>query len=212
MAISFVFQTTNHFFIFIINTISEKYVTCGSTIKLAHVESGSNHFLNSDERTLQCGSGQQLVTAVKTTDASALWQVRESDGKPVWDVGKPIKCGEFIRLTHLGTNNNLHTHSHKSPLSKQHEITGFGNGSGEGDKSDDWRVMCNGEEFWLRGEEISLRSATTSRYLGAASNAKFTEQNCGRGCPILNHLEVFGRKEDDKHTKWKTDAGVYLYK
>lgn len=170
--------------------------------------------LTSDERQLQSGSGQQLVTAAVSPDShNTLWQVREGDGKPVCDIGKPIKCGEVIRLTHLNTNNNLHTHGHKSPLSKQNEVTGFGNGQGEGDKGDDWRVMCSGgEEFWLREEEVSFRSVATTRYLGAASNAKFNEQNCGRGCPILNHLEVFGRQQNDHHTKWKTEVGVYLYK
>lgn len=167
------------------SAIKEKYVTCGSTIKLAHIESGGKFFLMSDERQLQSGSGQQLVTAVASADShNALWQIREADGAPACDIGKPIKCGDIIRFTHLNTNNNLHTHGIKSPLSKQHEVTGFGNGQGEGDKGDDWRVMCSsGEEYWLRDEEVSFRSSATSRYLGSASNAKFTEQNCGRGCP-----------------------------
>lgn len=197
-----------------LSSLIEKHVTCGSTVKLAHVESGGKHFLMSDERTLQSGSGQQLVTAAVSTDShNALWQIREKDGAPACDLGKPIKCGGVIRLTHINTNNNLHTHGIKSPLSKQHEVTGFGNGQGEGDMGDDWRVMCSsGEEYWLRGEEVSFRSSATSRYLGSASNAKFTQQNCGRGCPILDHLEVFGRQQNDQHTKWKTDVGVFLYK
>lgn len=136
----------------------------------------------SDERQLQSGSGQQLVTAAAISNShNGLWQVREANDDPHCDTAAPIKCGEIIRLTHLGTNNNLHTHGIKSPLSNQHEVTGFGNGSGEGDSGDDWRVMCSGGgEYWLRGGEVSFRSTATSRYLGAASNIKFSEQNCGR--------------------------------
>eukprot|EP00804_Cyclotella_cryptica_P030780 CCRYP_015045-RA/>CCRYP_015045-RA protein AED:0.42 eAED:0.42 QI:0/0.5/0.33/1/1/1/3/76/214 len=192
----------------------EKFVSCGSSVKLTHIESGGKFFLSSDERQLQSGSGQQLVTASSISNShNALWQVREANGVPHCDTAAPIKCGAIIRLTHLNTNNNLHTHGIKSPLSNQHEVTGFGNGSGEGDSGDDWKVMCSGgEEYWLRGGEVSFRSTATSRYLGAASNIRFSEQNCGRGCPILNHLEVFGRQQNDQHTKWKTDVGVYLYK
>lgn len=162
--------------------LKEKYVTCGSSVKLTHVESGGKFFLMSDERQLQSGSGQQLVTAAAISNShNALWQVREANGAPHCDTAAPIKCGEIIRLTHLGTNNNLHTHGIKSPLSNQHEVTGFGNGSGEGDSGDDWRIMCpGGEEYWSRGKEVSFRSTATSRYLGAASNIRFSEQNCGR--------------------------------
>ena len=52
----------------------------------------------------------------------------------------------------------------------------------------------------------------TNRYLGASSTVKFTEQNCGRGCPILNQLEVFARDKNDSHSHWKVELGVHLTK
>ena len=88
--------------------------------------------------------------------------------------------GHHRRLTHITTKNNLHTHGIKSPLSNQLKVTGFGNSQGDSDNGDDWRVMCSsGDEYWVRGEEVSFR-------------------------------KVFGRQQNDGHTKWKTEVGVYL--
>ena len=45
----------------------------------------------------------------------------------------PIKCGSVIRLTHLNTNRNLHSHHFQSPLSRNLEVSAFGE-NGEGDE------------------------------------------------------------------------------
>ena len=45
----------------------------------------------------------------------------------------PIKCGSIIRLTHLNTNRNLHSHHFQSPLSRNLEVSAFGD-SGTGDE------------------------------------------------------------------------------
>lgn len=96
------------------------------------------------------------------------------------------------------------------------QVTGFGQ-DGSGDSGDDWKVICEGggyfsgtSEYWNRNTPIQLKSVATNRYLGASSTVKFTEQNCGRGCPILNHLEVFGRTQNDSYSHWKVEQGVHL--
>ncbi|KAL3767176.1 hypothetical protein ACHAWU_003267 [Discostella pseudostelligera] len=194
----------------------DKYVTCGSAIKLTHVESGGNYFLNSDERQLQSGSGQQLVTVAEDNRSpQGLWQVREAHDEgnivpPACLTGAPVPCGKTIRLNHIVTGSNLHTHGIRSPLSNQQEVSGFGR-DGSTDLGDDWIVVCN-TGHWKRDTPMQLRSAATNRYLGASSSVKFTEQNCGRGCPILNHLELFGREANDLYTQWKVELGVHLHK
>lgn len=113
----------------------------------------------------------------------------------------------------------MHTHGIRSPLSNQHEVTGFGQ-QGEGDSGDDWTVTCEaggyfsggGDEHWIRDKPVQFKSVATNRFLGASSTVKFTEQNCGRGCPIMNHLEVFGRNSNDSYSHWKVELGVLLYK
>lgn len=38
----------------------------------------------------------------------------------------PIKCGDIIRLQHLPTGKNLHSHYFQSPLSGNQEISAYG--------------------------------------------------------------------------------------
>lgn len=147
-----------------------------------------------------------------------LWQIREQYMGQFREAGTPVKCGDVIRLMHVDTGSNLHTHGIRSPLSNQHEVTGFGQ-NGEGDAGDDWTVVCEGggyfggaAEYLNRDRPFQLQSAATKRYLGASSTVKFTEQNCGRGCPIMNQLEVFARSTNDSYSHWKVELGVHLSK
>lgn len=63
------------------------------------------------------GSGQQSVTGVESADdANSYWQIRGKPHKPC-QRGAAIKCGDTIRITHMKTGRNLHTHHFSSPLS-----------------------------------------------------------------------------------------------
>ena len=50
-------------------------------------------------------------------------------------------CGQIIRLEHLLTGKNLHSHDIPSPLSRKFEVSGYGD-DGEGDASDNWMIEC----------------------------------------------------------------------
>lgn len=59
------------------------------------------------------------------------------------EVGKPVQCGETIRLEHLDTRKNLHSHLFRAPLSGNQEVSAFGDENGNGDTGDNWQVhMC----------------------------------------------------------------------
>ncbi|KAG7348572.1 MIR domain containing protein [Nitzschia inconspicua] len=206
-------------------------VTCGSVIKLTHVESsaaaatksGSFYNLNSEAKNLGSGSGQQIVTAVDNpTSLDTLWWVREPSDPPSrgndaacsGGTASPIKCGQIIRLTHLETMRNLHSHNVKSPLSRQQEVSGYGAGDGLGDNGDDWRVVCStsGVTYWRREAKVYLQHVDSTKYLGASSTVKFTQQNCGHNCPIMNHEEVFARSSLDKYGLWFVESGVHIHR
>jgi len=202
----------------------ENFLTCGSAVKLSHFESkaktGQAHFMSSEGKNLGGGSGQQIVTAVTDpTTTNTLWWIREpndpgSRGNALLACksGKPaekIQCGSILRLTHVNTMRNLHSHDVRSPLSKQQEVSGYGAGDSNGDNGDDWQVMCAG--YWSRSQMFQLLHVDSQRYLGASSTVKFTNQNCGHQCPILNHLEVFGRAQKDSYANWFVEMGVHLY-
>jgi dolichyl-phosphate-mannose--protein O-mannosyl transferase len=46
---------------------------------------------------------------------------------------QPIECGQTIRMTHVSTNRNLHSHHFQSPLSHNLEVSAYGD-NGEGDE------------------------------------------------------------------------------
>ena len=210
-------------------------ITCGSVVKLTHVESSSasrtneEFLLNSESKNLGSGSGQQIVTAVagQPTSLNMMWWIRgpndpehrkehsSSEGGSACKDGtaQPIKCGEMIRLTHLDTQVNLHSHEVKSPLSRQQEVSGYGTGDGAGDNGDDWRVICStgSAKYWRRESQVYFYHVDSGKYLGASSTVKFTHQNCGHNCPILNHLEAFSRAAQDKYGQWLVEGGVHIH-
>ena len=52
-----------------------------------------------------------------------------------------MKCGDLIRLEHLETHRNLHSHNVQSPLTRRNEVSAFGE-DGEGDPMDNWKIEC----------------------------------------------------------------------
>eukprot|EP00027_Filamoeba_sp_ATCC50430_P005215 CAMPEP_0168552928 /NCGR_PEP_ID=MMETSP0413-20121227/6980_1 /TAXON_ID=136452 /ORGANISM="Filamoeba nolandi, Strain NC-AS-23-1" /LENGTH=165 /DNA_ID=CAMNT_0008583579 /DNA_START=146 /DNA_END=640 /DNA_ORIENTATION=- len=153
-------------------------VTCGSVIKLKHISTG--HRLHSHQVTYGSGSGQQSVTGFPgTDDPNSFWVVRGPMGKHC-PRGTPIKHGDVIRLQHLGTGRNLHSHLHKSPLTNQQEVSAFGD-EGHGDTGDNWRVVAK-TDVWSRADTVRLQHADTNRYL-SSNKSKF-------GNPIPGQTEV----------------------
>lgn len=65
----------------------------------------------------ETGSGQQSVTGVTAVeDSNSYWSVRGTSDA-LCHRGNPVKCGQTIRLTHVNTGRNLHSHYFASPLS-----------------------------------------------------------------------------------------------
>lgn len=133
------------------------HVTCGSVIKLAN---GNYHVrLHSHDVKYGSGSGQQSVTGTETgEDVNSYWAVKGLTDKPC-QRGVPIECGASVRLEHLQTKKNLHSHLFSSPLSGNQEVSAFGK-DGEGDTGDNWNVICSGD-YWERGSNMRLKHTDT---------------------------------------------------
>lgn len=190
---------------------NEKLVTCGSGVKLRHEQSRA-YYLNSVGHNWGAGSGQQVVTAMKSkTEPSTLWQVRGAHNSTAeaCTLGTPIRCGQLVRLTHVQTKKNLHSHHIRSVLSGEQEVAGFGD-EGEGDDGDNWKVVCDGK-YWNRDKYVKFQHVQTRRYLTSSTSNKFNEQNCPH-CPILGQLEVYGAAKVDRRSHFRAELGVYLSK
>ncbi|CAM9692874.1 unnamed protein product [Phaeothamnion confervicola] len=189
-------------------------VTCGSAVKLRHQETG--YHLHSHQIRWGTGSGQQSVTAHGSADdQGGLWLVKEAHGGLPCEVGQPILCGRTVRLEHVRTGLNLHTHRFSSPVSRQQEVSCFGEG-GQGDSGDNWVVLCEGiadGQPWQRGSAVRLRSPDTGAVLRSQEGHRFTSDNCPGSCPILGQQEVHGAAHTARTAGselWVADQGVYL--
>ncbi|XP_014936898.2 stromal cell-derived factor 2 isoform X2 [Acinonyx jubatus] len=159
--------------------------------------------------TTQCGrdrhvenysSGQQSVTGVTSVDDSnSYWRIRGKTAT-VCERGTPIRCGQPIRLTHVNTGRNLHSHHFTSPLSGNQEVSAFGE-EGEGDYLDDWTVLCNGP-YWVRDGEVRFKHSSTEVLLSV------TGEQYGR--PISGQKEVHGMAQPSQNNYWKTMEGIFM--
>ncbi|SPQ97783.1 MIR domain-containing protein [Plasmodiophora brassicae] len=181
-------------------------VTMLSAVQLLH---SSGYRLHSHPISYGSGSGQQSVTALKgAANHENLFQVHNADKEPVVAAGSPVKCGSVVRLRHVATKKWLHSHLHDSPISKNQEVSCFGD-AGQSDTGDNWRVQCSGEN-WTRDADVQLVHVDTNTYLSARLSNMFTQGNCP-GCPINGQLEVYcQRSSSDQQTKWKTAEGVFF--
>jgi len=191
----------------------ENYVTCGSAVKLTHMESGGTHYLSSAQHKINSGSNQQLVTASPDRSGSeSLWLVTSAHGGPPCTAGSTIPYGSKFRLTHLDTGKNLHSHLYRSPLSNNQEVTGFGDNGG-GDQGDNFTVnpaKKSSSNHWTRDDIVIIKHVDTGKNLGATKNAMFSRNNCGNRCPVMQHLEVFASSGSYSQSHWRADLGVYL--
>lgn len=143
-------------------------------------------------------------------DHGSLWVVKEQFKEPACEAGFSIKCGDIVRLEHMQTGKNLHSHLYKAPLSNNQEVSGYGD-SGYGDTGDNWRVVCEkNDKIWQRGSPVSFQHVDTSKYLYTAEKDKFTQQNCGGGCPIMGQNEVSASGKKDVKNNWIALQGLYL--
>jgi dolichyl-phosphate-mannose--protein O-mannosyl transferase len=175
-------------------------VTCGSVVKLLN----ANHKirLHSHDVKYGSGSGQQSVTGTpQQEDVNSHWTIKGPEEYDYCKRGEPVACGQKLRLEHLTTNRNLHSHHFSSPLTNQQEVSAFGE-VGEGDTGDVWTVVCEGD-YWQRDEAVMFKHVDTGVYLGASG------QTFGR--PINGQMEIIGMTKADGSTKWRTQEGVYVH-
>ncbi|KAM8960262.1 stromal cell-derived factor 2-like protein 1 [Pelodytes ibericus] len=175
-----------------------EFVTCGSVVKLLNTR--HNVRLHSHDVKYGSGSGQQSVTGVEVSDdANSYWRLRgKIDGN--CQRGEPIKCGQAIRLTHVNTGKNLHTHHFSSPLSNNQEVSAFGD-DGEGDDLDSWIVQCS-DTLWEREDAVRFKHMGTSVYL-TITGEQYSH-------PIRGQREVHGTTSASAHNYWKAMEGVFI--
>ncbi|KAI9280113.1 MIR motif-containing protein [Sporodiniella umbellata] len=92
------------------------------------------------------GSNQQQITCYSFKDFNNVWQVRSArleEGDATSELNSTLeflKNGDTLRLFHLNTMRNLHSHPINAPVSTKHwEVSGYGDDD-IGDIQDNWKI------------------------------------------------------------------------
>lgn len=139
-----------------------RQIRYGDKIRLIHLSTGQalhSHVLNNSH---PGSSNQQQVTAFDGRDSNDFWIVKPRHGIGLRSkLGHPIWGNDILRLEHVNTGRNLHSHSGvPSPLSGQQEITAFGR-DGNGDTNDNWQIIVLNDGLWLENERFRLLHINT---------------------------------------------------
>ena len=104
------------------------------------------------------GAKQQQITTYAHKDDNNKWIIKKfNETAPALDNSsipiELVRSGDMVRLEHLVTRRNLHTHRQPAPVTKkQFQVTGYGE-NGTGDANDVWRIeVVGGKE----GDKISV--------------------------------------------------------
>lgn len=149
---------------------------------------------------------------------------------------EPIKCGDLIRLEHLTTRKNLHSHFFQSPLSAKQEISCYG---------EDGKCAMFASVFMPRLPPRRRINASCSMVLnnyrfvaGVGDTGDHWKVECssdywlrdnsvklrhkdtgaylsvsGRtfGRPINGQMEIIGTTDAYHATEWKTVEGLFIH-
>ncbi|XP_064473665.1 stromal cell-derived factor 2-like isoform X1 [Ornithodoros turicata] len=175
-----------------------QHVTCGSVLKL---QNGQHDIrLHSHDIKYGSGSGQQSVTGTDQMDDNNSHWVVKGKKEQTCTRGEPIGCGTMLRLEHLTTHKNLHSHHFSSPLSGNQEVSAFGD-NGQGDTGDNWIVVCS-SDYWERGAPVRFKHVDTDMWLCTSGNTY--------GRPIGGQMEICATSYPDAGCYWKTAEGVFV--
>src|SRR5262249_41964095 len=137
-------------------------VRYGVTLKVRHAVTGFSLHSHAFPYSHPGSSGQQQVTCFDGADDNDLWRIKGPSAQPGdFRSGQPVQHGDIVRLEHVRTGRNLHSHAgFPSPVTGQQEVTCFGE-AGVGDGNDDWRAEVIGGGPWTAGKQLRLIHVVT---------------------------------------------------
>ncbi|XP_012156645.1 protein O-mannosyl-transferase 2 [Ceratitis capitata] len=193
------------------NASMPREVAYGAIVTIKNHKTGGG-YLHSHYHLYPKGSGarQQQVTTYTHKDDNNKWLIKPHNK----NVGKQIKYvmhGDLIRLEHVATKRNLHSHGELAPVTKRHfQVTGYGE-DGQGDANDIWRIIMVDNK-----RNASVKAVTTNFLLvhymqncALTASGKqlpkwgFEQQEVSCN-PNLRDKNAFWNVEDNKNKKLKS--------
>ncbi|KAF5322974.1 hypothetical protein D9611_009308 [Ephemerocybe angulata] len=185
-------------------------VAFGSRVTLKNMGWGGG-LLHSHVQTYPVGSNQQQVTCYHYKDNNNEWNILPAWNDKQHDPEGPLrylKDGDIIRLSHVPTGRNLHSHTVTAPVSKlNYEVSGYGNLT-VGDNHDYWQVEIVDDT--KRGSVGQVHSLTTRmRFKHVALGCYLRAANAVLPQWGFKQIEVSCDKENnrkDAHTYWNVES------
>ncbi|OMJ12642.1 Dolichyl-phosphate-mannose-protein mannosyltransferase 1 [Smittium culicis] len=123
---------------------SMKHIYFGSAIRIKHASTSSGYLHSHNHSwTEEKSSKQQQITIYSYPDENNLFKIIPAYNVTLNSTVVPLKNGDIIRLKHIQTGKNLHSHDVKAPVSKddnKFELSGYGADNFDGDSNDNFRV------------------------------------------------------------------------
>ncbi|CAH0550291.1 unnamed protein product [Brassicogethes aeneus] len=126
------------------NASMPRQVAYGAIVTLKNHRTGGG-YLHSHYHLYPEGIGarQQQITTYTHKDDNNKWLIKKYNSEDISGVNI-VKNGDLVRLEHIATKRNLHSHKEQAPITKKHyQVTGYGE-NGTGDANDVWRVSIQG--------------------------------------------------------------------
>ena len=164
-------------------------IAFGSKVTIKNAGRGGA-LLHSHVQRYPSGSEQQQVTCYSHKDSNNDWVIEKPWGSPPRNESEVefITDQTLVRLVHVQTKKNLHTHSIPAPVSvNEWEVSGYGNVT-MGDKYDHWMIE--------RVEDLSGAKSNRIRSL----STRFKIRNLESGCLLRadrTNLPQWGFKQEE---------------
>uniref|UniRef100_A0A0A1WHV6 Protein O-mannosyl-transferase 2 n=1 Tax=Zeugodacus cucurbitae TaxID=28588 RepID=A0A0A1WHV6_ZEUCU len=141
------------------NVSMPRDVTYGAVVTIKNHKTGGG-YLHSHYHLYPKGAGarQQQVTTYTHKDDNNKWLIKPYNKDSFVNI-KYVSHGDLIRLEHVATRRNLHSHGEPAPITKRHlQITGYGE-DGQGDANDIWQVIL------VDGKKNASVKAVTTKFV-----------------------------------------------
>lgn len=188
-------------------------IAYGSKVTLKSMGWGGG-LLHSHVQTYPAGSGQQQVTCYHYKDENNEWIITPKWEEPAYNPQEPLRWladGDTIRLKHVPTTRNLHSHTVPAPVSKlNNEVSCYGNET-VGDIHDYWKVEVVDDIKQGRKENVQrIKSLTTRlRFKHHVLGCYLRADNSVLPQWGFKQIEVSCQKDvapNDIHTYWNVES------
>eukprot|EP00126_Sphaerothecum_destruens_P011483 Sdes_comp20916_c1_seq1m18270 len=146
------------------------FVAYGSTVSLKNNRIGGSLLHSHDHLYPEdAGPKQQQITCYAHKDSNNYFQILPHNHElNSSDPIQFVRSGDLVRLRHVNTHRNLHSHREKAPITREHfQVSGYGN-AGIGDHNDIWVIQFQDSKTERNLSVLSTQFRLIHKQVGCA--------------------------------------------